>query len=347
MHMPERRVASVHITFEADGPRAVHKRRGVHRSPVVRRFPPGRLVVADRSPVVVVVVAATVAKLTAATAKAIVAVVAVAVAFAVTIVVLAFAVVAAGAGAGAAAGTGVRAAIVIASGAQSAADEREQLLHVLVELVGQAGRAGAVRRVHPTDGVSHHVRFEVYRLGVTRRPMLLQVLVLVVVVSLQLLLLLLLLLILLLLLLLFLHLLLVLILLVLVLMVLVMVLRRVHIGRRGGDVQRRFRPIRFDHFHRRTVRPPLFRRRRRNAAVMHAPRCRSALGMRRPPSPGAPQTITPQRCLLVIHFAQRVRRCIAKSLSYTYSPRLCTVMFIRRRDRGGGGGSGSAGGGGH
>jgi len=91
---------------------------------------------------------------------------------------------------------------------------------------------------------------------------------------------------------------------VLLVFALLLLRRGVHVGRHGGDVQRRFWPVRLDHFHRRTGRMPLFRDRRNAAVVVHAARHyrrRLTFGTRRPPSPGAPQTITPQRRLLIVH----------------------------------------------
>lgn len=286
----------------------------------MRRFPSGRLVVADRPPVVVlaVAVATAAAKFTTVAIAPVTVIATAAIAvhpvaiFPVTSAITAaaatatdsVAVVAAAAAAAAAAatvaagGVAVSGATVVATGAQSAADEREQLLHVFVELVGQAGDAGTVRRrARLADGVSQHVRFEVHRFGVTRRlyqrpPLLQQILILVVLLLLMLPVLVLVL--------------MVVLLLVQLVLAVPVVLSIVRIGRRGGDVRRRFRPVRFDHFHWRTVRLPLFRRRHRNAAVVHARRCRSTFGMRRPTSPGAPQTITPRRRLLVVHFPTRL-----------------------------------------
>lgn len=269
VRVPERCVAPVHVTFETDGTRAAReRRRGVrrhHRSLPVRRPPPDRLAIADRPPVVAVVVGIVAVVATAASAKSVtvavteVGVVTVVVTAAVTVVVIA--------------------TITVATGAQSGADKREQLLYVSVELVGQASDAGrGHRRVCP---VSKYVRLEVYRLGVSRllrtiltlRRLILPVFALLPV-------------------------------LLLLLQVLRLLLRRgIRVGRRGGDVQRLFRPVRFDHFHRRTVRLLLFRDRRNAAVVVHARqhRRRSAFGARRPPSPSAPQTITPQRRLLLVH----------------------------------------------
>lgn len=172
MHVPERGVAPVHVAFKADGARTARQRRGGrrgrrrrHRPQVVWRSPPRGLVVADR-PAVVVVSAATaeagavVAKSAAAISGVVAdaAAAAAAVAFAVTVAVAVVVVVF---------------AITIATGAQRAADEREQLLHVPVELIGQAGDAGSVVRgrgvrVVVVVVVAQHVRLEVYGLGVPR-----------------------------------------------------------------------------------------------------------------------------------------------------------------------------------
>lgn len=169
MHVPERGVAPVHVAFKADGARTARQRRGGrrgrrrrHRPQVVRRSPPRGLVVADR-PAVVVVSAATaeagavVAKSAAAISGVVADAAAAAVAFAVTVAVAVVVV--------------VVFAITIATGAQRAADEREQLLHVPVELIGQAGDAGSVvrgRGVRVVVVVAQHVRLEVYGLGVPR-----------------------------------------------------------------------------------------------------------------------------------------------------------------------------------
>lgn len=164
MPVPERRVASVHVALETNGTRATRERRLAvrrHRRrrslPVRRRFPHDRLAVANRPPVVVVVVVTVVAA-TASTAKSItnaVAVVIVTAAVHVVVVVMV-------------------ATTTIVTSAQSCADKREQLLYVSVELVGQSSDAvRAVRRRragHRGVGrrdVSQHVRFEVYRFGVS------------------------------------------------------------------------------------------------------------------------------------------------------------------------------------
>jgi len=292
--VPERRVASVHVALETDCTRATRERRRAvrrHRRrrslPVRCRSPPDRLAVANRPPVVVVVlvVVITVVAATAAAAKSVTNAVAVVIVTADVHIVV------------------VVATTTIVTSTQSCADKREQLLYVSVKLVGQTsdtGRAGH-RRVGRRN-VSQHVRFEVYRLGVSRLrrtvlwrlvPVLLQafVLLLVCTVLLQV------------------FTLLMVFTLMLVLMVpnvfaLLLLRRGIHVGRRGGDVQRRFRPVCLDHFHRRTGRLSLFRDRRNAAVVVHAARQyhrRSAFGTRRPPSPGAPQTITPQRRLLIVH----------------------------------------------
>lgn len=69
--------------------------------------------------------------------------------------------------------------IATATGAQGTADEREQLLHVSVELIGKARNAAPTAATAATvvvvaaavivASVSKHVRLEVYRLGVTLR----------------------------------------------------------------------------------------------------------------------------------------------------------------------------------
>jgi len=136
--VPERRVASVHVTLETDGTRATReRRRAVWRQrrslPVRRRSPPDRLAVANRPPVIVVVlvVVVTVVAATAAAAESFtnaVAVVIVAAAVHVIVVV---------------------ATTTIVTSTQSCADKREQLLYVSVELVGQTSDTGrAVRRRH-------------------------------------------------------------------------------------------------------------------------------------------------------------------------------------------------------
>lgn len=123
-----------------------------------RRSSPHRLAVANRPPVIVVVlvVVITVVATTAAAAKSVTNAVAVAIVTAAVHVV-------------------VVATAMIVTSAQSCADKREQLLYVSVELVRQTSDAGrAVRRrrraghrgVSRRD-VSQHVRFEVYRLGVS------------------------------------------------------------------------------------------------------------------------------------------------------------------------------------
>lgn len=107
--------------------------------------------------------------------------------------------------------------------------------------------------------------------------------------------------------------------------------RGVRIGRRrGGDVQRRFRPVCFDHFHRRTARLPLFGDRRNAAVVVHARQYgrRSAFDTRRPPSPDAPQTITPQRRFSVVHRCLcSVYRCPSYAIVYCLSY-YCTVAVL-------------------
>lgn len=116
----------------------------------VRRSPSCSLVIAYRPSIVLVLTSAgTKACVTGVIATT----VAVAVVVAVTAVVTAVTVVT------------VVGATTIAPGAERAADEREQLLHVPVELVGQAGNAGAVADL----GVPHvgkYVRLEMHGLGV-------------------------------------------------------------------------------------------------------------------------------------------------------------------------------------
>lgn len=165
MPVPERRVASVHVALETNGTRATRERRLAvrrHRRrqslPVRRRSPHDRLAVANRPPVVVVVlvVVVTVVAATAAAAKSVTNAVAVVIITAAVHVVV------------------VVATTTIVTSAQSCADKREQLLYVSVELVGQTSDAvRAVRRRragHRGVGrrdVSQHVRFEVYRFGVS------------------------------------------------------------------------------------------------------------------------------------------------------------------------------------
>lgn len=279
MPVPERRVASVHVTLETDGTRATReRRRAVRRQrrrrslPVRRRSPPDRLAVANRPPVIVIVlvVVVTVVTTTAAAAKSVTNAVAVVIVTAAVDVV-------------------VVATTTFVTSAQSCADKSEQLLYVSVELVGQTSDAGRVVRRRRRAGhrgvgrrdVSQHVCFEVYRLGVSRLwwtvlwrlvpvllqaftlllvfKVLLQVFTLLVVFTLML------------------------VFTVLLVFTLLLLRRGVHVGRRGGDVQRRFWPVCLDHFHRRTGRLPLFRDRRNAAVVVHAARQyrrRSAFGTR-------------------------------------------------------------------
>lgn len=161
MHVPERRISPVHVAIETNSTRAMSPRERRRRGKVavrslvltLRRLPPGRLVVADRSSVVVVA-----ARVTAATAVAtpVEAVVAVAV-HAVAIVVVIFVSVDV-------LHVFVAATRMLATGAQGAADEREQLLYVPVELIWKTRDAGTVRRRH--GAVSQHVRLKVHGLGV-------------------------------------------------------------------------------------------------------------------------------------------------------------------------------------
>jgi len=125
---------------------------------VRRRSSHDRLAVANRPPVVVVVLVVVVVTVVAATATA-----AKSVTNAVAVVIVSAAV-----------HVVVVATTTIVTTAQSCANKREQLLYVSVELVGKTGDAvRAVRRRraghHGVGGrdVSQHVRFEVYRLGVS------------------------------------------------------------------------------------------------------------------------------------------------------------------------------------
>lgn len=98
---------------------------------MVRRFPSGRFVVANRSPVIVVT-RATAATAIATVVEAIIAVAVCAIAFVVIFVSVVVVVVAA--------------TRVFTAGAQSTAYEREQLLYVPVELIRKTRNAGTVRR---------------------------------------------------------------------------------------------------------------------------------------------------------------------------------------------------------
>lgn len=122
---------------------------------VLRRFPPRRLVITNGPSVVIVTAAAKTTVVTASVIGIVCTVVAFRVANA-NVVIVTFTAVIVVIGIG---------AITITAGAQRAADEREQLLHVPVKLVRQAGNAagaiGPLRR-----DVTQHVRFEVYGLGV-------------------------------------------------------------------------------------------------------------------------------------------------------------------------------------
>lgn len=268
MLVPKRRVSPVHVSFETRA-RTVQERRGRGRgrssTSVCRRPAPRRFVIAHRPPVVVVVdsvAAATKATSVVPAIAAGVSAIRAATSAAVVVVIVAEVVVVAAAAV--AAVVAVVATATTVPGAQSAADEREQLLHVPVELVGQASDAGTVDFGHCFGRVVPQIRFEVYSLGVPLRSLLL--------------------------------------------LLLLRFLRAARV--RGVFGRRRFRSVRFDHFHRQTVprswiRPSVLLR--RNAAV-HARR--RSFGSRPPPSTGAPQTTTTwrRRHVRPVHFRRSAER---------------------------------------
>lgn len=165
MPVPERWIAPVHVVLETDRASTTREWYGVrhrHRSSVMvlmmvlRRLPSRRLVITDGPPVVIVTVAAKTTVVTATVIFCTVVAFRIANAIVIAVVVVVVLVVVIGIG-----------ATTITAGTQRAADEREQLLHVPVELVGQTGNAGAVGRLRRRRrDVTQHVRFEVHELGV-------------------------------------------------------------------------------------------------------------------------------------------------------------------------------------
>lgn len=188
VRVPERRVvssAAIYVAFETRSTGTVRKRVRPPAAVTVRRFPPHCLVVANRPPIAVA--AAKIATAKSATGGVITAVAKIAVIVVANAVIVVVCTVA---------------AITIASGTQSTADEREQLLYVPVELVGgqirstsddaaigAAAAAAVIRRGRarrtdvspdisqppPPPPLPQHVRLEVHRLGMPLMVLLLSI----------------------------------------------------------------------------------------------------------------------------------------------------------------------------